>query len=647
MSIGRLKTPVFKPPKEMVISWDTFRKGLNLFGRENEIDKAEMVTADDLVLKGSGVPTKRWGSRDYFMAGPTGATNFVGSFKNSDDTIDVLSLTNDGVLTKKSGASYSNITGYSWPSGARPDATQLGDKVYFVCPQKSWTKYDFSTLTGFAQLTVPTGTAVTNISGATGTSTYSWRVTASGIGGGETTASTPISLASIPQDLSKTLVRVSWTALSAASGDLLSYNIYRGSPGNEVWAGGVDKTTNRFDDYGVPAPDPFRTCPTANTTTGYTAKYIVRFQDRLIMAGIDGNPTAVLISGRYTNHERFDWYGGGGSVLIEPDSGQNVTGLGIYQEKLIVFKENSVWQLSLNQVTFGQYVILDPQYKLLTASQGCSSHRSIVAVENELMFVNKSGIYILRYEPQLYSVINANEISAKIKPFFEALTDADATTCSAMYANKKYVLSFPNSKQTIIFDRERLAFMGPWNTPYGISQWCKYTDSTGVEHWIAADSTDNYVSEFSPNFTDDKGTVIGTIFKSKKDDGSDWTLFKTLNEVYFYLKSVTGTIQVTVYIEDRDGSTISAKAFTLTGAESNGTSGFGTDQFGMIGFGLSDNTPTASVLDIKKKALIYKGTRIVQIEIKTIGRTDNYELLAIKSILNSQARGNSPSSWTV
>jgi len=639
--LGKLKTPTFKPPKEMVISWDTFRKGLNLFGRENEIDKSEMVTADDLMLKGSGVPTKRWGSRDYFLSGPTGANNFVGSYKKSDNTIDVLALTNDGILTKKSGASYSNIVGYSWTSGARPDAAQLGDRVYFVTPDKAWAKYDFTSLIGFAALTTPEGALVTNISGATGTSTFSWRITATGVGGGETIGSTPVSLASIPQDLSKTLVRVSWTAVSAASGDLLSYNIYRGTPGNEVWVGGVDKSTVKFDDYGVDAPDPFRTAPIANTTSGYKAKYIIRYQDRLIMAGIDGDPTVLLISGRYPYHERFDWYGGGGSVMIEPDSGQNITGLGTYQEKLVVFKENSVWQVSLDQITFGQYVILNPQYKLLTASQGCSSHRSIVAVENEVMFANKNGIYILRYEPQLYNIINANEISAKIKPFFEALTDADATTCSAMYANKKYVLSFPNSKQTIIFDRERLAFMGPWNTPYGISQWCKYTDSSGVEHWIAADSTDNYVSEFSPNYTDDKGTVIGTIFKSKKDDGGDWSLFKTLNEVYFYLKSVTGAVQVTVYIEDRSGTTISAKSFTFTGAESTGTSGVGTDLVGLTMLGNSENDPTPSALDLKRKALIYKGSRVVQVELKTIGRTDNYELLGIKSILNSQARGNS------
>lgn len=647
MPIGPLKNPKFTPPKELIISWDTFRKGLNLFARENEVGKDEMVIADDMVLKGSGVPTKRWGSQNYFLAGPTGSVNFIGSFKKSDDTIEVLALNNDGILTKKSGASYSNITGYSWPSGARPDAAILGDKVYFVTAEKSWAKYNFTNLIGFAQLTTPTGALVTNISGATGTSTASWRITASSVGGGETIASTPVSLASVPQDLSKSLMRVSWTAVSAASGDLLSYNIYRGSPGNEVWVGGVDKTTTKFDDYGAPATDPFRTAPEANTTSGYKAKYIIRYQDRLIMGGIDGHPTQVLISGRYPYHERFDWFGGGGSVMIEPDSGQNVTGLGIYQERLVVFKENSVWQVFLNQIPDGQYVLLDPQYKLLTASQGCSSHRSIVAVENDIMFANRLGIYILRYEPQLQNILNANEISSKIRPFFEGLTNADLTTCSAVYANKKYILSFPSTKQTIVFDRERLAFMGPWNTPFGISQWVRYIDSTGVERWIAADSSDNYISEFSASYPDDKGTAIGMIFKSKKDDGGDWTLFKTLNEVYFYFKSVTGSVQVTVYIEDRDGSTISAKAFTLTGAESAGTSGLGTDQFGLTMLGSTNNLPTASVLDIKKKALIYKGTRIVQVEIKTTGRTDNLEILGIKSVLTSQARGNSPSVWTV
>lgn len=659
MPLQALKQPPFKPPKDVTISWNTWKKGLNLLLRENEIDGSEMVQSTNLLLTGSGVPTKRWGSQDYFQAGATGYGRFVFATKDNEENIQVLAMTDWGILTKKNGASYTAITGTSWASGYNLEAAQLGNKVYLVSTAREMVRYDFTSLTNFPTLASPYGLAATNLSGASsevsrGGATVSWRITATSTSGGETTASVAVSLPTMPTDLSKTTTRLTWTPLSGASTNIVGYQIYRGAPGDEVWIGGVDSTTTQFDDFGTASSDPFRTTPIANTTGGAKAKFILRFQDRLILAGIPGEPTKVLISGRYPQHERFDWFAGGGFVNIEPDSGESITGLATYyqsstqQQTIIVFKERSVWEVTLTLQTFGNYVILNPQYRLLTASQGCSSHRSIVAMENDIAFSNDKGIYILRYEPQLTNVINANEISAKIRSFFEGLSDADKKNAAALYADKKYVLSFPISKQCIVFDRERLSFTGPWPMPYGIVQWVKYIDGEGMERWIGVDSNDQMVTEFSKTLPDDKGTAIATVFKSKKEDFGDWTIFKTLNEVYTLLRSVNGEINVNIYIEDRTGATIVAKTFSIESTGASGTSGIGTDLFGMFLFGLSNQSPTTqNSSEIQKKAFIYKTTRTFQLEIRTTGRTDNYELLGLKAIAIPQARGNSPSAWNV
>ena len=641
--IVKLKTPPFKPQKELITTWNTFRKGLNLLLRETEIDGAELAQATNLLLIGSGIPTKRWGSQNYYLSSPTGNGRAVIPVKKVDDTLEVLSMTDLGILTKQSGSSYTNITGASWASGYNLEGTQLGGNVYLVNGNREIVRYDFTTLIGFPTLAIPTALTASNISGVTGLTTWSWRVTAvSKVG--ETLAATPVSLASLPQFLTQTMVRINWTGTSAASGDLRGYNIYRGASGDEAFVGGVDDITTRFDDFGASPPDPFRVVPTADTTGGPKAKYILRYQDRIILAGISGEPSKVLISGRYPYHERFDWYAGGGFVLIEPDAGQNVTGLGIHQEKIVVFKENSVWQVNLDSITFGAFSILNPSYKLLTASQGCSSHRSIVAVENDLMFSNRKGIYILRYEPQLLNVLNANEISAKIKPFFEALADADLTSACGAYIDKKYVLSFPTSKKTITFDRERLAFMGPWTTDFGINQWAQYIDSAGVERWLAMDSDDMYVTEFRKTITDDKGTAFRTILKTKKEDFGDWTLFKSINEIYMLFRNVVGAVSVNIYLEQRDGLTVTAKSFTVTSTV--GVSGFGTDIFGLFKFGDSENDAAVTSNELPKKSFVYKTARTFQIELSTSAKTANYEMLALKTVATSQARGNNPYSWT-
>lgn len=657
MPITNLKIPSFKPPKEAVATWNNWRKGLNLLLRPSELARDELVEASNLILVGSGVPTKRWGSQDHFLAGATGTGNFLFNSKDSTDVNHLLAMTDWGYLTKKNGASYTMITGYSWPSGSRPEAAQLGGNVYLVSPEKEFARYNFTTLTGFSTVATPAGLSATNFSGASGTTVYSWRVSAGSTSGGETTASTAAILTQLPQVLTQTMVRLTWTPVSTLTGIVSGYNIYRGVAGLESWVGGVDSNTFSFDDFGdiggTATGDPLKTVPTTNTTGGVIAKYIIRFQDRLVLAGISGHPTRVLVSGRYPIQERFDYLSGGGSVDIEPDSGDNITGLTTYKnaststQTIIVFKEKSVWEVSLDTKVYGTYALLFPSYRLLTASQGCSSHRSIASLENDIIFSNRLGIYILRYEPQLINVINANEISAKIKPFFEGLTDDDKTHCAGIYANKKYILSFPTAKQHIIFDRERLCFMGPWTTPFGIRHWAKYVDTVGDERYVGIDANGNYVVEFGADFIDDRGTAFGTTLKTKKEDFGDWTLIKTINEIFLNFSMVSGSISINVYVEDRDGNTVIAKSFTLTGSGASGNSGMGIDQLGTIQMGLTSEIPETSPAESPKKAYIYKSSRQVQLEIRTSDRSASYELLGAKIIAIPQGRGNAPSSWSL
>lgn len=369
------------------------------------------------------------------------------------------------------------------------------------------------------------------------------------------------------------------------------------------------------------------------------------------MAGVPGAPSKLIVSGRYPYHERFDLYNGGAYVSIEPDAGDDITGISTYDnpnsggtQTIIVFKENSVWEVTVGAIIAGDVALTDLQYRLLSRSQGCSSHRSIVAVENDIMFANSRGIYILRHEPQLLNVINASEMSAKIRPFFEGLTHADLNSSAGFYADKKYVLSFPISKKTIVFDRERLSFMGPWTTTFGINGWARFVDANGIERWVCTDSGDNYISEFRKSYTDDKGSAFTTLFRTKKEDFKDPFIFKTITEIYTLFRNVVGSVQANIYLEERSGATLTATSFSIT--SSTGVSGIGTDLWGLAKFGWSNTNPQSRSEESPKKTTIYKTARTVQIEVKTTGNSDNYELLSILISGILQNRGNSPQSWT-
>lgn len=187
-----LRPAPFKPSKNVEIKWSTWRKGLNTLLREGEIDGSELAQATNLLLTGSGVPSKRWGSANFYLSSPTtGGGRGILPIKDVDGSQQLLSMTDWGVLVKQSSASYTPITGASWASGYNMEGTQLGGKVYLVNGQRELVRYNFSTLQGFPTLSVPTGITATNLSGASGAVEWAWRVAAvSNVG--ETIGSTRI-----------------------------------------------------------------------------------------------------------------------------------------------------------------------------------------------------------------------------------------------------------------------------------------------------------------------------------------------------------------------------------------------------------------------------------------------------------------------
>jgi hypothetical protein len=78
---------------------------MNTLLRETEIDAQEMVNSTNLMLVGSGVPTKRWGSSLAFQAGASNASlangaRFIFPAKDNNDNWQVLAWTDSGYLSQ-------------------------------------------------------------------------------------------------------------------------------------------------------------------------------------------------------------------------------------------------------------------------------------------------------------------------------------------------------------------------------------------------------------------------------------------------------------------------------------------------------------------------------------------------------------------
>ncbi len=646
------REPQYKPPKTLQLDWDNFKGGLNTLLRQTEIKDNELAQADNLKLVGKGVPTKREGSANYFLTAPSVATGSqrVRGLKGvlfasgASGVNELLALSDWGMLVKKNGASYSIIPGASWTSGYNAEMVQVYNKVYITNGLDTLKRYDGASIYSFTQLSKPTGVQVTNLSGVSGTFTRSFRISAFN-NVGETIASDSVLIANTPQDLLTTTLRVTWTTSSPASG-VAGYGIYGVDQGDERFITSVDASTLRYDYAGVPDPSNLVFPSAADTTSGPVAKYIISHKDKLVVGNLQGFPSRIAWSGGGTNVEKFNWRFGGGYIDIDKDAGDEVKGIIEYQDAIVVFKERSIWSVTL--ALSGDIVV--PTVKMIMRGVGCVSHRTIRYVENDVFFLSRRGVYTLGNEPNFLNVLRTNEVSARVRPLFETLTPSQLEQACAVYAMNKYRLAFPsttankNTKE-IIYDRERVAWMGPNTYPATPAVYDNYYDGTNKENLVWGDADDNMVTEFSNSYSTDKGVKIQTILLTKKTAFNNPFRFKQVKNLYTNWRNVAGTPFVNIILETRDGAVGSAETFSVTA--SNSGVGWGFDLWGTFKWGTTSGAGSSTGSnDLAKRTRINKVGRTVQVEVTTSGATDKYELLAMQLQAQELGEGIIPSSWS-
>jgi hypothetical protein len=637
MPIISTREPPYKKRPDVEVEWNNCRKGLNLLLRPTELGRDELAKADNIMLVGSGVPTGRWGTEVYFTANVTGSVRGFGKYKSNDGTADeFLALTDEGYLVKKNDSSYTAIAGQSWPSGSAIHTEQLGGSTYVVSEDVDFTSYAGNTLTVFSKIAAPTGVYATNYSGATGTNRSSYKVVAIGANGGQTTPSTNYVLSALPDDLTTTQTHLFWTGPSCAT--LSGYEIYRGREGDETFLAAVDPNTTKYVDSGIDSSQTVMP-PVTNTSGGVKSNSIVKYKDRLLVVDAS-EPNKLLISGRYPYHTKFSWYDGGGYIYIDPDSGDNITGICVQPiaDRIVVYKNYSSYLVELSLVQIGNYYILDPKYNPISTAVGCSSQDTIQTVENDTFYFGRNGVYVTGYEPNYLNIIRTNEVSAKMRPYLDLLNQTDYQTACALYVDHKYILSFPQKKEMIVYDRERGAWLGPWKLPFGISHMAKYIDSSGNEKWILGDYVNNKIYNFNMSVNSDNGTTITKTMRLNKEDFKAWTTLHIVEFFYFLFRNITGETTVNILLEDKDGNVTTAKSFTISGAEVGGSTGWGMDRWGTIEYG-NTNTFSVSVStdEISRWGTLFKEARYIQLEITATATGSQFEFL--RANVTGKARG--------
>lgn len=580
-----------KGPKPITVNWKKWPKGLNTLVAPTKIRDDELAIANNIILVDEGSPVKRPGT-DYWGTDAGGDTTqgMFELYKSNGDKL--IAKIEDGFFRYWNGSSWNIVSNHSFATNVMIDATVLNDTLYLLNGSDPLTKFDGTSLIRYNLVSAPASTwATRGASLASGQFNYSYRVTAvSSDETGETDASTAYVIqvnkqrdqwnpdgATINEGNS---VTVNWTTVTGAKG----YNVYGVTGGDERFLKYIDgQGVSSWRDLGTNTPSQVFPVPTGNTTQGVEGNIITSFKTALLVGGDSGNPSRVYFSAGVDKPDSFLIGDGGGFIDVSKNTSDGViTALGTFQNKAIVGKERSIWEMD-----FTSDII--PTLTNVVQGIGCVSQRTLKPVENDLFFLGRKpgggpAIYVLGNEPNYFSVLRTNELSSRVRPTMLGLQPENYEKAFAIYFNGRYMVFFTSgggstNNAVMIYDRERLGFTY-WSEGMNVIYPIVYYDSNGDEYLLYTDELDNRVTEINESFTTDKGNPIVWTYKTKESDLDNPFLYKRYKWVNIRLRDVGGNVRVKLWTD----SNTSAYSARIAGTDIEtvfGSQGFGTARFGV------------------------------------------------------------------
>ena len=114
----------------------------------------------------------------------------------------------------------------------------------------------------------------------------------------------------------------------------------------------------------------------------------------VVMAGSEDQPNAYFWSGNSSIKMDASYFPME-QVQLASSTEERITGFGKQQDNLIIFKEGSVGKTTLGTQSINGRIFIDLPYIPINASIGCDLPWSIQLVENNLVFANRMGIWML------------------------------------------------------------------------------------------------------------------------------------------------------------------------------------------------------------------------------------------------------------
>lgn len=641
--------------KLLTLEIENFKGGTNKFSNEARVGLNEALVSKNLMQVGDGQWQTRWGS-DYYGADVGSAIDGASEYVKSDGTTEIIVVANGVVYKSTDGGSWSSASGATFTAGIQCYFMQISGFLYIANGTDALARYNGTVLTTYTQINAPASLAGVRGGGlSAGSYTYYAEVTAlNDIG--ETTGSTEASCSvNVDRDAWTTNNKItwSWNAVSGAN----RYQLYIADEmGDEILMTSV--TALSFVDDGSTELNPYIVPPEDNTTGAPKFKSMCVSGNRIWATNNDNDMYKVYFSGTGQFIGVFSDFYGGGWINLEKGGREIPQCVVHYQSgqgegRLTTLcktpeGKGAVWQINISSATVGTTTFSVPSASKVVGSFGTESILGVVQTENDIMFPNKRGWFNLGPKAQYYGVLRTQEISSKIRPYWNSLIGSLMGNICSYFKDAKVFISVPTTSsgntRTIIFDTER----GNWTVEWtiGAKQFLEYTSTDGVTHFLYVPISGTKLIEISESIQGDLGVAFSTDYTSGRYALDKlWKEFARVNKVYVKLGSPRGTLNLEVSGSKKTGGFTGIVSKSIVPQYS--LSGLGYDPLGSIQLGdtagelsLFSDSADIRYVNVRKKL------RDIQFRITTTTIDSYYTLLGI--ILEGKAlRINPPRSWKV
>ena len=337
-----------------------------------------------------------------------------------------------------------------------------------------------------------------------------------------------------------------------------------------VWddiTGGITITsTNHFDFasftntlYGTNGVDvPFKsagggTAVAMDIPSGLTkSKYIKVFENYMFLANVTVSgttrPTRVHFSGLRdaTSWDGADW------IEVGLEDGQDITGLAVLSDRLVIFKERSIYNMYFTSDAAYPFIL-----KKANSSVGCTSFSSIQEVNNGLVFHSFDGFYF-------YDGLNSSKISDKITTTLDTYNSTNFTSMRSLKQDIKNKVwwTFTDGGQTtndkvVIWDW----FNNAWSIYSGLAPSAMatfYVNGVGERPYFSDYNGFVYRGDFGPiDFPLNTSNAIDSYYYTNWRNYGDIVNSKGVPHTFLYYKDNSAVLTFSYAYDLDNGDTYS------------------------------------------------------------------------------------------